>query len=207
MSACGRPAEHHRPRAPGPGKIGVVGRLLLRAGLVLLYPDLPGRGDEPLHYVEGVLTAHVGEAAIGRWAPGYEAFLAAVFAIAGPEPQAARWAQVALGTLIVAGAYALGFRAGGRRTARVAGLLAALYPGLVAYPQYLYSETLFTALLVAAACVLHRTPGGPTRAEQVAAGVLFGLTALTRAVVLYFLPLWLLFALVRRRPAEARAAE
>ncbi|UCE85856.1 MAG: glycosyltransferase family 39 protein [Deltaproteobacteria bacterium] len=178
----------------------------LRAALCILYPDLEGRGDEPLHYVLGVLTAHLGADAIARWAPGYEALLAAVFRLFGPDPNAARIVQVVLGTATVGGVYGLARRAGGMRAGRLAGLLAATYPSLVAYVQYLYSETLFMFLLVAAVYTLHRSDGGPTRSEQVAAGVLLGLAALTRAVVVYFLPLWLVVALARRRPQEARAA-
>jgi 4-amino-4-deoxy-L-arabinose transferase-like glycosyltransferase len=114
--------------------------------------------------------------------------------------------QALLGTATVAGVYALARVAGGRRAARIAGLLAALYPSLVAYVQYLYSETLFMALLVGAMVALHRSRGAPTRGELLTAGVLFGLAGLTRAVVVYFLPLWLAFALLRRRRDEARAA-
>jgi 4-amino-4-deoxy-L-arabinose transferase-like glycosyltransferase len=187
-----------------PALLGLA--FVVRAALCLLYPDLEGRGDEPLHYVLGVLTSQLGPDVIARWAPGYEALLATLFRLFGPDPNVVRAAQVALGTATVAGVYGIAKRAGGQRAARLAGLLSAIYPSLVAYVQYLYSETLFIALLVAAVYALHRSADGPTRGEQVAAGVLFGLAALTRAVVVYFLPLWLAVSLARRRPREARAA-
>ena len=57
--------------------------------------------------------------------------------------------------------------------------------------DYLYSETLFTTLLLASLWLLHRHPEGAGRRDCVLAGVLFGLAALTRSAALYFLPLWL----------------
>jgi 4-amino-4-deoxy-L-arabinose transferase-like glycosyltransferase len=178
----------------------------VRAGLLLLYPDVRGAGDETTHLVHGVLVRHFGQQAIHLWGPGYEALLAAVFWIAGPDPLAAKAVQVLLSTALVAVVYALGHRTGGARAARIAGLACALDPTLAAYSHYLYSETLFALLLAGAAALLHRRAGQPTRLESVAAGVLFGVAGLTRSVILLFPPAWLAFAALRRRGPEARTA-
>ena len=94
-------------------------------------------------------------------------------------------------------------RAGGRGAGRIAALLCALQPGLAAYSHYIYSETLFTALLTGAAYLWYRSPR-PGRSAAVGAGVLFGLAALTRSVAFYFLPVWLGWLVLRRRWSELR---
>ena len=180
--------------------------LATRAGIAALYPTITGFGDEPAHYVSGVLAAHFGERAIGHWAPGYEAFLGAVFAAAGPHPIAARAAQVLISTLTVALVYGIARRVSGRKAARIAGTLSALDPSLIAYSHYLYSETLLAALLAGAAYALCRRPEAPTRREGIAAGVLLGFATLTRSYVLYFLPIWVGWLALRRRWEEARSA-
>ena len=176
----------------------------LRAGLLALYPHIEGHGDESLHYAVGVLVRHLGHGAISFWAPGYDAFLAAVFTVAPPEPVAAKAVQTLLSTATVGCVYGLARRAGGLRAARLAGGLCAVYPSLLAYSHYLYNETLFIALLTAAAYVYFRPDKEPTRRAQIAAGVLFGLAILTRSVLVFFFPLWLVWSLVRGERAEAR---
>jgi len=181
--------------------------LAVRAWPVLAYPRLRIWQDERLHYVMSVVARHVEEQLLGHWPPAYELFLGAIFGAFGPSMVAARWFQVGLSTLTVAMVYGLGRAAGGTRVARIAALLCALYPGLVAYAHLLYSETLFIALLVGAALLLHHRREGPARVDLLGAGVLFGLAALTRSVALYFLPVWLAWlALGRRWPETRRVA-
>lgn len=184
----------------------VAGALLLRGALLARYPDLFLRADEGLHLVAGALVAELGTPAVGHWPPGYELFLAGVFRVGGVDPLAAKIANVALSTLTVAAAALLARSLGGPRAGRLAGWLCALHPGLVAFSHYLYSETLFAALLTGGALFAFRRPQGATRVEQVAAGVLFGLAILTRSVLLYFLPLWVAVQALRRRGPEARRA-
>lgn len=143
---------------------------------------------------------------LGHWGPGYEAFLAGVFRIAGPDPLAARIAQVVLSTGMVALIYGLARAAGGFRAARIAAAMAALSPTLSAYSQYFFSETLFVTLLTGAIYVLHRKPEGPARIDRITGGILFGLAALTRSVAFYFLPFWVGWLWLRRRREEARGA-
>jgi hypothetical protein len=188
-----------------PATWGIVGlAFALRLGLLLRYPDLVARADESLHLIAGALVAHVGPAAVGHWAPGYELFLAGIFRVAGVDPFPAKLVQVIVSTGVVALTLALARAAGGRCAGWIAGGLAALHPSLVAYSHYLYSETLFGALLLAASFVYHRRADGPSRGEQVVAGLLFGAAILTRSVALYFLPLWIAFEALRRRGAEMR---
>jgi len=153
-----------------------------------------------------VVTANVEQHVLGHWAPGYEFFLGTIFRAAGPSLLAARWVQVGVSVVSVGLVYGIARRAGGIRAARVAGILCALYPSLVAYSHYIYSETLFSALLTAGVYLLYRSPDAPRRAELLGAGALFGCAILTRGVLLYFFPLWLGWLALGRRWAAFRRA-
>ena len=174
--------------------------LALRVALLFAYPDLPIEdGDEPLHYMTGALVPHFGHRVLGQWAPGYETFLGTLFSLFGPDESIARGAQVAVSAIGIGLVYEIAKRAGGSRAAVIAGSLWALYPPSIAYSQYFFSETLFTTLLLAATYAL-------LAGRFKLSGVMFGVATLTRSVALYALPVWLLWALIRRRPDEVRGA-
>lgn len=194
-----------------PGRDAMLWAALLlaaavRAALVVAYPKLIIWNDESLHYIVSVVAAGVEQQVLGHWPPAYEVFLGAIFKTAGPSIVAARWVQVVLSTATVFLVYGLAANASGRRAARFAGFACALYPSLVAYSHYLYSETLFIFLLLAALYVYFRKPAGPSVRAAALAGFLFGLTILTRSAVLYFLPLWLAWLALGRRWSEVRRA-
>jgi hypothetical protein len=176
----------------------------LRAGALALYWDMEGRGDERFHYVLGVVLTRLGSDAITRWAPGYEYFQAFAYALLGPEPGAVKALQVLVSTATVGLIYALALRLGGRRPARIAAFAAALYPTLIAYSHYLYTETLYLFLLTASIYAFFRNPDEPARRDLVASGVLFGLAALTRSVAVHFVPVWIGWCLLRGRRRQAR---
>jgi 4-amino-4-deoxy-L-arabinose transferase-like glycosyltransferase len=179
----------------------------VRGALVARYPVIAIWRDESLHYLMSVVAANVDQHVLGHWAPGYEFFLGTIFRAVGPSLPAARWVQVGVSTLTVGLVYGIARCAGGVRAARIAGILCALYPSLVAYSHYIYSETLFTALLTAGVYVLYRSREVPRRGELVGAGAFFGLAILTRGVLLYFFPVWLgWLALGRRWGAFRRAS-
>jgi 4-amino-4-deoxy-L-arabinose transferase-like glycosyltransferase len=101
-------------------------------------------------------------------------------------------------------------RALGSRGGIAAAAIAAVYPPLVWMSAYVLSETLFSLAALGTALVLdlamqrartHRGGGAGT----VVAGLLAGTATLVRPVMLFFLPLALLWMLRRRRPALAIA--
>ena len=186
--------------------IALLLALALRAGLLLLYPYAPGTGDESLHYVMAVLVTELGHGVIGHWGPGYEVFLASIFSVSGPDPFAAKLVQVLVSTASVAMVWTIAARAGGVRAGRIAAFLAALYPSLVAYATYLFSETLFLFLILGGITLLFGLRGERTRLRCIGAGIFFGLATLTRSLVLYFLPVWIVWALLRGRRREAAEA-
>lgn len=178
--------------------------LLLRGALLVLYPYSRLAGDEGLHYVSGVLTSEFGPSSLGHWAPGYELFLAGIFGLAGPDAWNALAIQVAISTAIVATVYGIAYGAAGRRAGRIAAGLTALYPSLIAYSSYFYGETLFLFFLTGAVCALCGSSTAPTTRRLAVAGVLFGLAILTRSLVIWVLPLFALWLVLRARRAEAR---
>jgi arylsulfatase len=147
----------------------------------------------------------------GAWQPpGQTAFMAAVLAVSGRSWLAVKLAQVLLGTLSVALVYALGRIWIDDRSGRTAAWIAALYPNLVAFTHYLFSETLFIFLLLLAVWLLEARRELPGWGRTLAGGLVFGLGLLTRATLLWFLPLWMAWFAWARRPhwreAGARAA-
>jgi 4-amino-4-deoxy-L-arabinose transferase-like glycosyltransferase len=143
-------------------------------------------------------------------APAYPLFLAGVMRLAGTRPasnaaaepgpellRAIRIAQSCLGAALVWLIAWLANRAAGPAAATAAGVLAAGYPPLVWTPAYVFSETLFSVLALGCAALL--TLDSRRAALAAGAGALAGLAVLTRPVMLFSLPLVLLWLCWSRR--------
>ena len=119
--------------------------------------------------------------------PAYPIFLAAVYAVTGPDVEWGRIANAFVGTGIVALIGLIAFQLWGRRVALIALALGAVYIPLILVGQSIMSEPLFVlCLLGAIACVLQSTRWP----WVVAAGVLMGLAILGRAnAIILLLPL------------------
>lgn len=103
--------------------------------------------------------------------------------------------------------YALAYRLLGRRAALWVGGIAALYPGLFVYTGWLYSEMLYTFLLVALCYTLVLFQERWQRRWLILAGILLALLALTRPNGLLLLVLvggWLLLQLWLRYRRSGR---
>ncbi len=148
----------------------------------------------------------------GAWQPpGQTVLMAGVMALSGRSVLAVKLVQVVLSTLSVALVYALGRAWFGARAGLAAAWLAALYPNLIAFSHYLWSETLFVFWLLLALVALTRSREEPPGVgDAVLGGVALGLGALTRGTLFLFLPVlaaWLVWAHRRRwRLALGRAA-
>ncbi len=144
--------------------------------------------------------------------PAYPAFLALLYAIVGVEPHTlilggkevvltryffARLAQAFLGALLAPLTWALAQRAGfAEKTARWAAGLIAAWPLLIAYTLGLATENLFVVLLTLGLVLLLRARDTGHARDHALAGIVLGLTALTRSVITAFVPLaalWLFF--------------
>ena len=137
-------------------------------------------------------------------APAYPLFLAGIMRLGGMVPvsnaaaepdasllRAIRVAQSCLGAALVWLVAWLAYRAAGPAAATAAGVLAAVYPPLVWTPAYVFSETLFSVLALGCAALL--TLDSRRAGLAAGAGALAGLAVLTRPVMLFFLPLALLW--------------
>jgi hypothetical protein len=144
-----------------------------------------------------------------RRTPLYSSFVAAVLA-AGGDLIAVGVAQHALGALTAAAAFGLGRASYGRWAGLIAGLAVAVSGPLLIYEHYLMAESLFTLLLTVAALILIVALRERGRAWLFAAGVAFGLAALTRPVGQAAIPVALglpvVLALPRWRDGARRAA-
>jgi 4-amino-4-deoxy-L-arabinose transferase-like glycosyltransferase len=157
------------------------------------------------------------DGSLASWPPGYPAFLSLFMNLDRPGLEAGTLlsellvVQCLLGGLLVLLTAFLGRALFGPRTGWIAALLCALYPTLIAFSHYLFSETLFAVLLVASLWGVVAWPRRPSVGLAAAVGGLFGIAALTREIAL---PVsgacalwWVLIAAppVRRR-AVAQAA-
>ena len=113
--------------------------------------------------------------------PGYPAFLATFYAVLGSEPRKAYVVQAALGGLTVALLLWLGGQTVGHTEALVAGLLAAVYPGLVWLPRVLLSENLALPLLLGSLCAAARLLLTNNGWWALVTGAMLALATLTRA--------------------------
>jgi 4-amino-4-deoxy-L-arabinose transferase-like glycosyltransferase len=144
--------------------------------------------------------------------PAFPYLLAAVDKVVGVSSATMRWdagrvAQVVLGVIAVALIYLIARRLWDERVALLAAGLAAVYPPLLLAGSSLMTEPLyivFTLGAVLAALSWRSTPPGRLR-YAVLAGVLCGLSALTRGNGIFFvIPLLLL--VWDRRPRFSRRA-
>ena len=140
--------------------------------------------------------------------PGYPAFLACVYAVAGPSVRAATVVQAALGGLTALLLAALGGAVAGRREGLLAGLLAALYPGFFWLPRLLLSENLALFLLLAALCAAAALARAWHPWCALGMGLLLGVGTLVRGPNILFtvaLLLWVGWHFWRRVRSRRRA--
>jgi hypothetical protein len=142
-------------------------------------------------------------------APGYPAWLAVAgggHEAAEAVPALVKITQSAVGALGVVLVGLLGWRLAGPRAAKLAALLAAVYPPLVWIAAYAFSEALFWPLGLAVALLLDwALRSARTTTAGLACGAAAGAAVLVRPQMLLFLALagaWLLW---RRRPGLVAA--
>jgi len=141
--------------------------------------------------------------------PLYPCFLALIYLVFGTGPHRffiVRLVQAVVGAVVVPLVYLLTRRILPRdeKVSRTAAWIVACYPMLVIYPLALATENLFFVLVLASVLVLLRAADTQKWSSYAAAGVLLGLSALTRSVSLAFAGLavlWTWFILRKRKMA------
>jgi hypothetical protein len=183
-----------------------VAALAFRVAWLLVEPRCALTGDEPSWIEIGrqlgrpVVRFSALRSNLIFYPPVYPYFVGALFRAFGTM-KAVLWAQVVLGALLVPAVGRVGALAFGRRVGLLAAAATAVYPELVWYPAHYWGETVFLLLLWWA---VERTLVADARGSRrvaVAAGVLWGLTTLTRELALYLVPI---AALWMARPRRGR---
>lgn len=112
--------------------------------------------------------------------PGYPAFVAVVYRLAGPHTLPVAIAQAVVFVLICLIVYAIARRIAGNRAATVAAFMTALFPPLPYYGALVLTEVWTTFVLMAAMLVCLRAVQRGRTVDYVLAGVLFSGTTLVR---------------------------
>lgn len=141
--------------------------------------------------------------------PALPFLVAAVYEVAGPRIPAARVMNALLGALAVWLIHGFASAAFGRREGLIAAAVAAVYPFFVYWSGVVMTETLTVCLVLGACWASDRLLKSPSARLAAAAGLLWGLAALTRTQNLAFPFLaapWLLRGPEKRARALAAAA-
>lgn len=119
-------------------------------------------------------------------APLYPLFLAIIYSLFGHQFMAARIVQAIVGSLLPVVVYVLGRGMFDERVARIASWVMVVYPLFLVYPLALATENLFFLLVPLMVLCLLRAMDTSRRAYYLLAGVLLGLSILTRSVMAGF---------------------
>jgi hypothetical protein len=180
--------------------IGLVAGLLRLAFLYRVPVILTG--DSQSHYLPGydLVMGNTFDPELRR-PPGYALFAAGTILVLGEDLRALIFVQQALGVAAALLTYLLGRETFGRAAGFVAGLLVALNGALILSGQSVMTETLFTAVFLAALLVLVLAGRTGRWWWALLAGLLLAAASLTRPVaqaLVVLVPLAMLLGL--RRP-------
>ena len=180
-------------RSPGPARWDPVllwilaGALATRLVVLFAVSPTPLAGDELDYFWRGAERAQgIEPADTGFRPPLMEFFYGALFRVTGPSIPAARIATVLISVLLLIPLHDIARRFGDRGTARLATVLAAVYPNFIAFSHYLWSETVYLFLVLWGIALLGSHVERPALWKPSVAGVAFGLSALTRVVGVAF---------------------
>ena len=132
-------------------------------------------------------------------APVWPTVIAAIYALLGPKNLSVRLFLCFIGSGTCIFVYLLAKDFFSKRIAIVAGTIAAIYPGLFIYDGWLYSESLYTFLLIAFSYTLYLIQRTSRRRWMITSGILLGLLSLTRPNGLLILVLVCLWAIIVAR--------
>jgi 4-amino-4-deoxy-L-arabinose transferase-like glycosyltransferase len=165
--------------------------LAVRLGVVAATPDYPLISDPAGYHEHGISIANgngypesdavVAGGPSALRAPLYPYFVGAVYAVAGPDPNAARLVQAFVGTVTVALIGLLALQLWNPIVALISMGISAVYPSLLISGGALITESLFLPFMLGAvsAAIQHRRSSHRWR-WAIAAGVLVGLATLDR---------------------------
>lgn len=136
--------------------------------------------------------------------PGYSFFLAGVYSIFGVSTLAVKIVQAILGIATAFIIYLLTKKLSNSRTALIAMSFFAFYPQFIRYPGGIISETLFLFLFILCVYFFYKYIDTSSHKEGIVAGILLGLSALTREAALYFVVFIIIWMFLYRGKGNAR---
>lgn len=132
-------------------------------------------------------------------APVWPGVIAIIYALVGPRNFFVRLFLCFIGSGTCTLVYLWAKDIFSKRIALVAGIGAAIYTGLFIYDGWLYSESLYTFLLLVFSYTLYLVQRTSKRRWMIASGILLGLLSLTRPNGLIILGLVFLWAIIAAR--------
>jgi 4-amino-4-deoxy-L-arabinose transferase-like glycosyltransferase len=160
--------------------------LLIRVGFILTLQDGFYFPDSIVY--SGAAVSLITNGELGNTydrPPGYPVFLAAFYILFGESVLAIRLADSAVGALLAVVIALIARRIGGEVVGALAGMLWSVYPIAVFIAGLVYPETLLAALLACGVlCFFPESHKELSPKRVFLAGVLWGLAALTKPVVL-----------------------
>jgi 4-amino-4-deoxy-L-arabinose transferase-like glycosyltransferase len=159
--------------------------LLIRLGFVSTLQDAFYFPDSVAYSGAAVRLVTNGEFGPYNRPPGYAVFLAAIYMLFGESILAARIVESFLGAFLAVVIALTAKRIGGQVVGALAGILWSIYPIGIFIAGLVYPESLLTLLLGGGVlCLLHYSPQEVSPKGVFLAGILWGLAALTKPVVL-----------------------
>jgi 4-amino-4-deoxy-L-arabinose transferase-like glycosyltransferase len=182
----------------------MIAGFFLRLVPILLWIDKPCVRDE-CTYEEIAWAILDGRGMIGTngwlWAPAYPSLMAVHGALFG-YPGAVQLTQLVLAVISILLLYDISESEFDRRTARISAWIYTLSPTLIFYTGTLWSEIIYSTLLLAGVLALRwARKGGAERGWL--PGLLAGLCVLFRGVATYMLPIFMLALLWGRHRTRA----
>lgn len=131
--------------------------------------------------------------------PLYPLFLSTIYWIFGRSYTVVRIIQCIIGGLSCILIYYVGSRIFGERNGKISAFIATFYPPFIYFCPLLVTESLFIFLLLLSVFLLLIMREIPALSKVILCGVILGLTVLTRANALFFLPFVLLWIILTFR--------
>lgn len=129
-------------------------------------------------------------------APLWPALIALIYGLLGPHDRTVRLLLSVVGSVTCVLIYFFAKDLFGKRIGLCVGLLASIYPFLFIYDGWLYSESVYTFLLLAFCYTLYRQQYTPRWSLAIMSGILLGLLSLTRPNGLLLLSLFIVWVVV-----------
>lgn len=195
-SAIPRPVSAARRPSPASALLLVLlAAAALRLASAFTLGDVARLHGDEGYYVRAARSLVAGNGYPGALRPpGYPMLVALALGAGGGSLRVARVVQIVIALAGLAALFALVRRRFGTRAAVVSSLICALHPTLVFYSHLFWSETLVATLLLLAFLCLDRFDAGRGDAWLAGAGLALGAAVLTRDMLLFFVPVVVLWA-------------